>query len=766
MIDEFKYIGNVGRFASHQGSSATALKKVSLVHSENGRGKTTLCAVLRSLGRGEPAGILERRRVPGEGVPRVTVRSNGADISFTGTDWNAKGPVVLVFDEHFVDTNVYSGLAVAPGHRQNLHGLVIGQTGVAFAQKVDELAARISDLKEKLKEHELSLTPDVPKSLSAIDFCKLPQLDGLEQKLVTAKDAVRVLRDAEKVRTTDGFNPIGLPLLPQPAIEVLNATLPDVEAEALAAVGKHFDQLGDGAEDWASKGIRYIAPGDPCPFCKQTTSASAIVDQYRTYFSEAYAAHKSSIADASTALSQALGGDALAQFQRALQAARDRHTFWSGFIPLPPLDIDSDELQQTWIAARNALSAALRDKAGAPLEVVALSEKALQAIDAYNTLARSVNEASLSLLEQSIKLDLAKEKAQHGNLAEEQKHLETLQATQQRYTKSCIDVCDAYLATTKEIKTTERKKKDARDELAEHRAQAFRKYETAVNTLLRKFNADFRLEDFGFQDGRGGLSSQYQIGVNKGTIPLAPKGYGTEPSFRTALSAGDRTTLALALFFVQLQDRSDLSDAVVVFDDPISSLDDHRTFATTDEIAHLVGQVEQLIVFSHSDKLLSKLWGRAAAENVATLAICNAGANASRIEAWDAHAASIDDYDRRFDLVKQFAVSGVGDSEKVAPALRKVLERFVRVAFNEHCPPGTLLGPFLNRVKTAANNGSPILSENRARELEDLKSYANQFHHDTNTSWQESITNVNKTQLQGFAERVIEFTRLAGGVQS
>lgn len=94
------------------------------------------------------------------------------------------------------------------------------------------------------------------------------------------------------------------------------------------------------------------------------------------------------------------------------------------------------------------------------------------------------------------------------------------------------------------------------------------------------------------------------------------------------------------------------------------------------------------------------------------------------------------------------------------------MERFVRVVFNEQCPPGTLLCLFLNRVKTAANNGSPILSEDRTLELEYLKNYNNQFHHDTNTNWQESITNVNKTQLQGFAERVIEFTRLAGGIPS
>ena len=51
------------------------------------------------------------------------------------------------------------GCAVAAGHRQNLHGLVIGKAGVAFAQKVDASTERITELREELRECEAAFTP-------------------------------------------------------------------------------------------------------------------------------------------------------------------------------------------------------------------------------------------------------------------------------------------------------------------------------------------------------------------------------------------------------------------------------------------------------------------------------------------------------------------------------------------------------------------------------------------------------------------------------
>jgi wobble nucleotide-excising tRNase len=136
----------------------------------------------------------------------------------------------------------------------------------------------------------------------------------------------------------------------------------------------------------------------------------------------------------------------------------------------------------------------------------------------------------------------------------------------------------------------------------------------------------------------------------------------------------------------------------------------------------------------------------------------------STIEAWDAEAAAISEYDRLHKMVREFSTSGTVQAQLVAPALRVLLESFLRVAFVEHFPPGKLLGDFLMQAKQLSQACTPILSDKSYTELDNLREYANQFHHDTSKAWQENGSNVNETQLKGFANRTIAFTRTAHSV--
>jgi hypothetical protein len=53
------------------------LGRLTLVYAENGRGKTTLAAILRSLTSGDPIPIAERRRLAALHLPHVVVSRDG-----------------------------------------------------------------------------------------------------------------------------------------------------------------------------------------------------------------------------------------------------------------------------------------------------------------------------------------------------------------------------------------------------------------------------------------------------------------------------------------------------------------------------------------------------------------------------------------------------------------------------------------------------------------------------------------------------------------
>lgn len=73
-IKKFLNISNVGRLVNCT-QKGPELNRYNLFFAENGRGKTTLCAVLRSLQTGEHEHITERTTIaPVTADPKVSIR--------------------------------------------------------------------------------------------------------------------------------------------------------------------------------------------------------------------------------------------------------------------------------------------------------------------------------------------------------------------------------------------------------------------------------------------------------------------------------------------------------------------------------------------------------------------------------------------------------------------------------------------------------------------------------------------------------------------
>ena len=348
---------------------------------------------------------------------------------------------------------------------------------------------------------------------------------------------------------------------------------------------------------------------------------------------------------------------------------------------------------------------ALDKKATNPLEPQVLNATVREAVEKYNDLAKEVHSTNTALLAQHDEIALAKEKASHGNLTTTEAHLARLETIERRHEKDIAAKCSEYLKGKQEKETAESQKVGARAALDKHRKRVFGTYQTAINEFLGKFNADFEISALKLSDPRGLPSSSYELVVNRGRVGFTPP-RNPKPSFRTALSSGDRTTLALAFFFAMLKERSDLDNMIVVLDDPSSSLDDGRALSTVQEIRGLLGRAEQVIVLSHSRGFLVRIWDKADKEHTSTMQIRPTGQEASKVELWNAEAAALTEYDRLHKLLREYSYESTGDSEKVAPALRIVLEAFLRVAFAEHLPPGKILKDFFSIANQRKADGA------------------------------------------------------------
>lgn len=760
-LQRFKLVRNVGRFSSFAAGTTDELKhkKLTLVYGENGLGKTTLTAILRSLASGNPMPIQERRRLGAMHAPHIVIEiENAADAVFMNGAWSSTFPGVLVFDDTFVNENVHSGLSVLALQRQNLHDFIIGRDGVQLVQDLDGLTENIAVLQTDLRTRGERIGATLRGSLSIDDFCALPPIPGIDEVLAEAKRTLEAQEQANAVQTTAEFETFGLPLPGLPAVEgVLRGELRDLDATAIQSVQRHFTTQGATSERWISEGMSSLGTGKQCPFCAQDVEGSTLVNHFRAYFAQAYRDHKAAIAAQRARIVTGFHGDALAAFQRRLVTATERQRFWGRFVTVPVIELDADSIARVWSSARDALTAVLDRKAASPLEIHELTTAEREAVDAYEVVAAAVTASSRTLDAVNPDIHRVKTNTARGNLAAAKADVSRLQATQERHSLLTSQVCAEYLAANAAKESAETEKGRVRDALDHYRERVIPTYEAAINERLRRFNADFRIVEVQATDPRGVPSSTYCLQINDTRVQVGGAETPGNPAFRNTLSSGDRNTLALAFFFARLDSEPNLAGTVVAIDDPITSLDDARSVVTAQELRALLPRTQQVIVLSHSKSLLCSIWEHTDQEQCTPLQLRRTPD--STIQPWDVNNAAITEYDRRHRLLRDYVAGRVtpADVRRVAEGLRPVIEGYLRVSCPEHCPPGTLLGPFIN---AARNDTLRVVPDAALDELANIKEYANRFHHDTNPDWDREVENINETQLRGFTDRVLAFVRI------
>ena len=760
VVERIQLLRNVGKFDSVNAGGQLPFSKLTLVFAENGRGKTTLAAILRSLSDGNPIHITERKRLTATNDPHIVVNvASAAPCVFQDGAWSATLPEIAIFDDAFVAQNVCSGIDIEPGHRQNLHELILGAQGVALNAAVQSQAAKVEEHNRELRTLEGAIPAAARGNLTVDEFCGLKEVPNIADAIAEAARALAAAQSSDAVRRQQDFREIVLPAFDVDTISgILGRNLPDLEAEAAAQVQRHFAAIGDGGERWVGDGMHRIphdGSHEACPFCAQDLAHSPIIQNYRAYFSEGYSQINRDIDLILREIERGHAGDAPAAFERDVLGWEQRRQFWKEFAAIPEIVLDTADVARAWKVAREAVLSQILTKKSSPLERQELSVDAIKAIDAYEEARAKVAAASTMLTAINPQIAIIKEKVATASVAALTADLEKLKATESRHSAAIAPKCQAYLDEKAAKKVTETLRDQAREALERYRATVFPAYESAINSYLQKFGAGFRLGSVTSVNNRGGSSCNYNVLIDNVPVPLS--GVPGVPAFKNTLSAGDRNTLALAFFFASLDRDPQIAQKIVVIDDPMTSLDENRSMTTVQEIYRLTDKVSQVVVLSHSRPFLCAMWDKADRLGRAAIKVIR-NRDGSDLGAWDVKQDAITEHDRRHAKVVAYVGSNnAADERDVASALRPILESFMRVAYPEDFPPDSLLGPFLNRCTQRVGTTEEILNASNIAELQDLLEYANRFHHDSNAAWQTET--INDQQLQHFCQRTLAFTR-------
>lgn len=225
-------------------------------------------------------------------------------------------------------------------------------------------------------------------------------------------------------------------------------------------------------------------------------------------------------------------------------------------------------------------------------------------------------------------------------------------------------------------------------------------------------------------------------------------------SLRHILSEGEKNVLALSFFLAKLSLMKNIKEQLVIFDDPISSMDAMRRQATLNRLSNIAEQAEQFILLSH-DKLFINDFKKKN-EEALILKICK-GKNSSYIDTYDI----IDDTKvgiyKDISILKQYVE--LGDTSQYNPrdvvrCIRPVIEGYLRLKYSalSLIMEKKMLGSIITEIEQSPN---PILANTKKyiTELRDINNYAQNYHHSNPHCLEIPIC---ESELRVYCERTLD----------
>jgi wobble nucleotide-excising tRNase len=335
-----------------------------------------------------------------------------------------------------------------------------------------------------------------------------------------------------------------------------------------------------GNSDWVKQGREFYDPEEQvCPFCQQTTDAS-LEESLNEYFDEAF--------ETNTAVIKKLYTDYKSESERLQQSLQTFIDNPSKFLDVDKLKAEIDLLNSTIRINLQRIEEKLRESSKSIeldslkniLEAIKiLLETSNTAIQKHNTMVLNLENEQTELtgqvwrflLDHEIKSDLA------------------------AYNSKKIGIERAISNLKQQIKDKleEKSKKDQEIKALEKDTTSIQPTIDGINALLKSFVFQ------GFSLAKSGRERFYKIQRSDGS------------DAKETLSEGERSFITFLYFYHLLKGSTSetgmTSDRIVVFDDPVSSLDSDILFIVSnlikglfDEVRNQSGTIKQIFVLTHN----------------------------------------------------------------------------------------------------------------------------------------------------------------------
>ncbi|MDA7999874.1 MAG: AAA family ATPase [Alphaproteobacteria bacterium] len=754
-IKRFLSIKNIGRLVDCK-QHGPELDRYNLFFAENGRGKTTLCAVLRSLQTGEHEYITGRTTVPPNADgPEVSIlldiEDNKEDTTYKEQSWSRTVPEIMIFDATFVARNVHAGEYVSRDQRTNLLQVIIGEKDISLAAAVADIDRDIRSKNSEIDQSRKAIQEYLPQGVKFEQFLNLGEDPEIDDKIAKKSKDLEAGKRVEEIKKRSTPAEAKIPVLPNNFETVLAKTLTDVATDAETRLNEQVSRhnMHSHGRIWISEGVKYIHD-DACPFCGQPVKDLDLVKAYKQFFSASYTALIEDIENLQKSVEDEFGDSALAKLGETFAKNESDFLFWQQFTSVGEGKVDHEE---TIAAPMKAFRAAILNlieckrknlfspvTPGAPFrDAKAEYDEAFNLMEAYNKKVANANNDIIRRKEEIKSTDLAAIEAEIDNL----------KPVKVRSSSPVNSLCSKHKILAGEKKQLDDDKKKAKKDLDDYTGEVIGNYEGTINILLKRFRAGFSIKNSGKEYIGGKPSSVYQIQINEHPVDLGDANTPySQHSFRTTLSAGDKSTLALAFFLAQLHHDPQKANRIVIFDDPFNSQDRSRRQRTAELLEEYGEKCAQLLLFSHEPHFLKLVYSRLFENGRRSFRLSSMSGNTTAIKEWDVEKEIRDDHLKDYDALLSYSQGGAEGDINIARKIRPVLEGNLLCRFPNALRGSRGLGNMIGKIREFGEEHAMF---SKIRELENINDFSKKYHHPGGNR-----EPIDDDELRDYVERTLE----------
>lgn len=620
MISKIQSIYNIGNYLDYLASGDVSLKKFNIFYAENGAGKTTLATILRSLALGEGILIDRHKRLNAISSPKVEIKLEDNSLCrYDNGKWNKTNHDIEVFDSYFVADNVYSGMEISADNRKALYKFVVGNTGIEIARKINRLKSMSVDLqreKTKLIDEIKNLIHynDVETVVKLAPKKDIDILLSQKQQEFKISSNNEVIIKHEELPNIKSFT---LPFNTRQIKSLLQKSIDCISEQYLTFISQRINTLKNNglsnAEKWLADGLAEVNTinDDSCPFCGQSLSgAKEIIDGYNLYFSKEYNQLINSINLCNSQFQRFDVRNFIRVVTEFHEKLMSQYHFWQIYLKdlnkVTDMPAELTLLEDDFSKVQEKIS----EKAQNPLSKI--ENDNLEELEVHLGVVFSFIE-ELKKYVAYIGPLITKLKSTLKPLDTVRKELRALEIYKLRYESPLKEMCEYFIIVEKQILRLQKLTTQLQNEQKENSAAFLHDYGDIINNYLQNvFCTDFRIEnikDGGYRGRSRDASLTYSL-----TFKGKPLSLDTDDnlSFKNTLSEGDKNTIAFSLFLAKLDKYSEeeLKNKIIVFDDPLTSLDLNRRNATINELVKMYQKTKQTLVLSHNLAFLLELNNR------------------------------------------------------------------------------------------------------------------------------------------------------------